>query len=100
MKPKEFIKILEHIKEVNNDKCKLTEVALDTYIRLLQNKLFQQERGNPVIGIITKKPYKMSYLNYSLMDKIYHKWGKKCVELNDSGVEIDYYPKQKDILKW
>ena len=33
---KDFIKILKHIKKVNNNKCKLVEVAIDTHIRLLK----------------------------------------------------------------
>ena len=35
----EFIRILEYIKKVNNNKCKLVEVALDTQIRLLKQEV-------------------------------------------------------------
>ncbi len=51
----------------------------------------QEERENPVIGIIGKKRNAKSLIKHRIEDQMYHKWKKKGIELNDVMMETDSY---------
>ncbi len=51
----------------------------------------QEEKENPTIGIPGKKRHCKSIIKHKILDGTYHKWKKKCVELNDVMMETDSY---------
>lgn len=51
----------------------------------------QEEKENPTTGITGKKRHAKSLCKHRDEDQTYHKWKKRCVELNDVMLETDSY---------
>jgi len=84
----------KYIPNTQVEKPEFTETIPEIVLGITPNQkilCIQEEKENPTIGIVGKKRFGKSMTKHRIMDCIYNKWGKKCIELNDEMMETDSY---------